>query len=99
MSTQEFKIDGKELYEKVKELIQKGNARKISIKKESGETILEIPLTLGAVGAIIAPVLAAVGALAALLTKCSIVVEKRDDVKPEEKTEAEPTANHLEEIK
>jgi hypothetical protein len=59
-------------------LIKEGNARRIIIKNDKGESIIEIPLTIGAVGAIIAPVLAAVGALAALLTNCTIVVVKKD---------------------
>ena len=77
MSTEEFKIDGKDLVEKVKELIHQGNIRRITIKNEAGESILEIPLTWGALGAVLLPTLAAVGAVAALLTKCSIVVEKK----------------------
>ena len=77
MSTEEFKIDGKDLVARVKDLIHEGNIRRITIKNETGESILEIPLTWGAVGAFLAPVLAAVGAAAALLTKCSIVVEKK----------------------
>ncbi len=91
MTTEEFKIDGKELYAKVKTLISEGNARRITIKKESGETLLEIPLVLGAIGAIIAPVLAAVAAVAALLTKCSIVVEKNDTPAANEETVVQPT--------
>ncbi|MCE9541274.1 DUF4342 domain-containing protein [Candidatus Kaiserbacteria bacterium] len=74
---EEFKVSGDELLKKVKELIAAGNARRIIIKNESGETIIEIPLTIGAIGALIAPVLAAVGTIAALVTKCTIVVEKR----------------------
>jgi len=70
----EFSINGDELLAKVKELIREGNATRIIIKSESGNTLIEMPLTVGAVGAVIAPVLAAVGALAALLTKCTIVV-------------------------
>ncbi|HZS43066.1 MAG TPA: DUF4342 domain-containing protein [Candidatus Paceibacterota bacterium] len=77
MATEEFKINGEELLAKVKELVRQGNIRRISIKNEKGESILEIPLTVGAIGVIIAPVLAAVGAAAAMLTKCSIVVEKK----------------------
>mgnify|MGYP001564335823 CR=1 FL=1 len=68
---EEFKVSGEEVVKKIKELIKEGNARRIIIKNERGETIIEIPLTIGAVGAIIAPVLAAVGALAALLTNCT----------------------------
>jgi len=77
MSTEEFKINGEQVLAKVKELIREGNARRITIKNESGESVLEIPLTLGVVGAVLAPILAAVGAMAALLTKCTIVVEKK----------------------
>lgn len=77
MSTEEFKVDGDQLLAKIRELVHAGNVRRLSIKNESGTTLLEIPLTLGVVGAAIAPALAAVGALAALVTKCSIVVEKR----------------------
>lgn len=74
---EEFKISGAELKEKVKELIKEGNARRIIIKNEKGDTVMEIPLTIGAVGVILVPVLAAVGALAAVLTNCTIVVVKK----------------------
>ncbi len=74
---EEFKVNGEEIIAKVKELIKEGNARRIIIKNETGVTLLEVPLTLGAVGALLAPALAAVGALAALVTKCTIVVEKK----------------------
>lgn len=77
MATEEFKIDGKELLQKVKELIHEGNVRRIIIKNEQGDTVLEIPLTLGAIGLVVAPALAAVGAVAALLTKCTLIVEKK----------------------
>ena len=74
---EEFKVSGEELIKKVKELIEAGNARRIIIKNDTGATIVEIPLMLGAVGAIIAPALAAVAAIAALVTKCTIIVEKK----------------------
>lgn len=74
---EEFKVSGAELKEKVKELISAGNARKIIIKNEQGESVLEIPLTWGAVGAVLLPALAAVGAIAAILTNCTIVVIKK----------------------
>ena len=77
MATEEFKINGEELVAKIKQLIHEGNIRRITIKNESGETVMEIPLTIGAIGAILVPTLAAVGAIAALLTKCSIIVEKK----------------------
>lgn len=78
---EEFKVSGEEIVKKIKEIIAAGNARKIIIKNEKGESVLEIPLTIGVVGTVLVPVLAAVGALAALLAKCTIVVIKRDDVK------------------
>ena len=77
MTSQEFKIDGKQLLAKIKEILHEGNIRRITIKNEQGETLIEIPLTIGAIGAILAPTLAAVGAIAALVTKCSIIVEKK----------------------
>jgi Domain of unknown function (DUF4342) len=78
MTTEEFKVKGGELLNKVKEIIHEGNARRIIIKNEEGETFIEIPLTIGVVGAIIAPVLAAVGALAAMAVNYRIVVEKKE---------------------
>ncbi len=74
---EEFRVSGEEVVQKIKEIIKAGNARRITIKNEKDETLMEIPLTVAVVGTVIAPVLAAVGALAALLTKCTIVVEKR----------------------
>lgn len=78
MHEEEFKVTGEEVIKKVKELIKAGNARKIIIRNEEGKDIIEVPLTLGAVGALIAPALAGVGAVAALLTKCTIVVIKEE---------------------
>ena len=74
---EEFKVSGEDALKKVKEIIKKGNARRIIIKNEKGKTLIEIPLTVGVVGAVLLPVFAAVGAIAALLTSCTIVVEKR----------------------
>jgi hypothetical protein len=74
-----FKVKGEELLEKIKEIIREGNARKIIIKNEKDVSIIEFPLTIGAVGILLAPVFAAVGAIAALVTDCTIVVEKRDE--------------------
>jgi len=74
---EEFKVSGEEIIEKIKKIIKEGNARRIIIKNEDGESVAEFPLTVGAVGALVAPILAAVGAIAALLTKCTIVVEKK----------------------
>ncbi len=74
---EEFTVAGDDLLAKVKELIKAGNARKIMIKNEADEIIIEFPLTVGAIGAVLVPVLAAVGTIAALVAKCTIVVVKR----------------------
>jgi hypothetical protein len=80
MATEEFKINGEELVAKVKELVRQGHIRRLSVRDEKGETVIEIPLTFGAIGVLLAPSLAAVGAVAALLSKCTIVVEKKDEM-------------------
>ncbi|MBN1401868.1 MAG: DUF4342 domain-containing protein [Anaerolineae bacterium] len=72
---EEFKVAGSQLVEKVKELFHEGNIRRIVIKQDN-RTVMELPLTVAAVGAVLAPVLAAIGAFAALATNCSIVVER-----------------------
>ena len=72
-----FKVSGDEILNKVKEIIKEGNARRIIIKNEKDETIIEFPLTIGAIGAVLAPLFAAIGTLAALATNCTILVEKR----------------------
>ena len=74
---QEYKIKGEDLVKKVKEIIAEGNARRIIIKNEKDEVVVEIPVTVGVVGAVFAPALAAVGAAAALLTNCTIEVIRR----------------------
>lgn len=73
---EEFKVNGEELLKKVKQLIKEGNVRRISIKDKDGKTLIELPLTIGVVGAVIAPMLAAVGTIAALVTECTITVER-----------------------
>ena len=76
---EEFTLSGSEIIDKIKELIHQGNIRRIIIKNEEGKTLIEIPLTLGVVGAALLPILAAVGAIGALVAKMSIVVEKVDE--------------------
>lgn len=71
-----FSLKGEQLLSKVKELVREGNVRRITIKNKDGKTILMFPMTVGVVGAVLAPVLAAVGAMAALLTECSLTVER-----------------------
>lgn len=78
---EEFKVNGQDLLKKVKELIAEGNVRRIIINDKDGKTLVEVPLTIGVVGAVFAPVLAAVGAIAALVTECSIIVVRNDDKK------------------
>ena len=77
--TEEFKLGGDEVVAKVKELVRGGNIRRVIIKNEEGKTLIDIPLTMGVVGALVAPQLAALGAIAALVTHGSIVVEKVDE--------------------
>src|SRR4030043_181481 len=74
--SEEFRLNGGEILNKVKEIIHEGNVRRIILKDEHGKTFMEIPLTVGVVGAIGAPILAAVGAVAALASNLTIVVEK-----------------------
>ena len=76
--TEEFKVDGGKVLDLIKDLIHQGNIRRIILKNEGGKTLIEIPLTLGLVGAALLPVFAAVGALAAVVTRMVIVVEKAD---------------------
>ncbi len=76
--TEEFKIDGEKLIAKIKELIHEGNIRKLIIKDKDGKTLMEIPMTFGVVGALLAPQLAAIGAIAALVTEATLVVEKTE---------------------
>lgn len=87
VTMEEFKVLGKELVDKVQEMIHAGNVRRIIIRDDHGHTFMEIPLTVAAVGAIVAPVLAAVGAIAAHLAHFTIVVER---VEPQ--ATAEPPA-------
>ena len=73
-----FHINGEKLLNKVKELIKEGNIRKISIHEKDGKELMSFPLTIGVVGAVFAPVLAAIGALAALIGECTITVEREE---------------------
>ena len=73
---EEYKVTGDELVHKVRQIVHEGNIRKIIIKTEGGNTLLEFPLTVGVVGAVLLPLWAALGAAAALIADCTIVVEK-----------------------
>ena len=76
---EELKVKGEDLLKNIRELIREGNIRRISIRNEQGHTLLEIPLALGVVGTLLAPVWAAIGAMAAMASGFSIIVERRPD--------------------
>ncbi len=76
---EEFEVTGEKVVQTVKELVHQGNIRRITIRDADGKSLIEIPLTLGVVGAMVLPAWAALGALAALLVKCTIVVERAQD--------------------
>ena len=76
--TEEFRVEGEKLIAKIKELIHEGNIRRIIIKDKEGKTVMEIPMTFGVVGVLLAPQLAAIGAIAALLTEATVVIEKAE---------------------
>ncbi|MEM4703902.1 MAG: DUF4342 domain-containing protein [Candidatus Bathyarchaeia archaeon] len=78
ITREEFSVTAENLIEKVKELLHEGNVTRIIIKDEKGKVLLEIPVTIGVIGAVIAPWLAALGVIAALATNCKIVVERRE---------------------
>jgi len=87
---EEFRVTGDAVLAKIKEIIHEGNVRRITIKNEDGNTLIEIPLTLGVVGVLLLPVWAAIGAIAALAANLTIVVEKiTPSGEPEAATPAE----------
>jgi Domain of unknown function (DUF4342) len=91
--TQEFKLRGDTLVGKLKEIVHEGDIRRITIKNDEGHTLIEIPLTLGVVGAILLPVWAAIGAIAALAASLTIVVERTDaDTKTDAVSAIPPTS-------
>lgn len=73
---EEFKVEGKKVLSKIKALIKEGNVRKISVKDSKGKIILSLPVTAGVIGAILLPPLIVVGAIAALVTECTITVQR-----------------------
>ncbi len=77
--TEEIHVSGEELISKIKELVHEGNIRRVIIQNEKGRTLIDIPLTLGVVGVLLVPQLAAVGAIAALMTRGTILVERVDE--------------------
>jgi hypothetical protein len=83
------KVEGEELLEKVKDFVREGNVRRIVIQHQ-GKSVAEFPLTVGVVGALAAPALAAIGALAAVLTECTIQIERTESTPPPKPATAPP---------
>jgi hypothetical protein len=77
-TSEEYTVSGSNLIERVKELLHEGNVTRLIVKDEADKILLEIPVTVGVVGAVLAPWLAALGVIAALVVNCKIVVEKRE---------------------
>jgi len=77
LKEEKYQIKGEDLVKKVKSLIKEGNIRRITISDKNGKEFITLPLTIGVIGALVAPVLAAVGAIAALVTECTITVERK----------------------
>lgn len=87
---EQFKVQGQDLADKVRELIHEGNVRRIIVKDDQGHTYVEIPLTVATVGIVLAPVLAAVGAIATLVAKFTVVVERTAPASPPPAPENSP---------
>jgi hypothetical protein len=79
---EEHRTRGERLVDRVRELIHEGNVRRLIIRNEEGRTLIEVPLTVGAVGALLAPAWAAIAAIAAVVADCSILVEREEDGYP-----------------
>jgi Domain of unknown function (DUF4342) len=80
--TEQFQVKGEAVIAKIREIVHEGNVRRIIIKNDEGKTFVEIPLTIGVIGAILVPVWAAIGAIAALAANLIIVVEREDESPP-----------------
>ena len=77
-TTEEFRVEGEKLITRIKEFFHEGDIQRIIIKDKEGKTVMEIPVTIGVVGVLLAPQLAAIGAIAALITEATVVVEKSE---------------------
>jgi hypothetical protein len=91
--TEEFKVSGDDVMKKIKDLIKEGNIRKITIKDKDGKNIAEFPLTLGVIGTVVLPVLAAIGTIIALVTECTISVEREEKATETEAEDSEENDN------
>jgi len=78
VKSEEFRISGEEVVAKIKELLHEGNVRRIILKDEKGVTLIEVPLTIGVIGVVLLPVWAAIGAIAAMAAKLTLVVERTE---------------------
>jgi len=78
---EEFKVKGRDLVDKIKNIVHEGNVRRIILKDEKGQTYLEIPLSIAAVGVLAAPLIAGLGAIAALVANFTVVVERAEEAK------------------
>ncbi len=78
VTREEYSVSGKNLVDRVQELLHEGNVTRVIVKDDKGKSLLEIPATIGVVGAVLAPWLVALGVIAALVTNCRIVVERRE---------------------
>lgn len=78
VASEVYSVSSDDLLKKVRDLIHEGNVTRIIVKSEQGETLLEIPVTVGVIGALIVPWMAALGVIAAMATRCRIVVERRE---------------------
>ena len=89
---EEIQVLGRDLVDKVKTLIHEGNVQRVIVKDDSGHTYLEIPVTVAAVGVLIAPLLAALGAISALVAKFTIVVVRNEPKPPEHPDQNTPSS-------
>jgi hypothetical protein len=78
VTSEEFTVSGRDLIDRIRELLHEGNVTRVIVKDETDKTLLEIPATIGVIGVVLAPWLAALGVIAALVTNCHIVVERRE---------------------
>jgi Domain of unknown function (DUF4342) len=77
-ATEQYQLTGEDVITKIKQIVHEGNVRRVLIRNAEGQVFVEFPLTVGVVGAALAPMWAAVGAIVALVTDCTIEIERRE---------------------